>query len=172
MHTEHGCVARAAWLLLPTRRPALPAVRLQVMYRLDCLYGRPGAGLRARFHGEVKRILGCSGWDEVRADLRVRGRASLLGGLPSTQAIKAVVAAARCACDRARPMQAASTGVQRGVLVLRAWAVPVPPSLPLQALDVMGLAPLSPAAWTARLRGAWLNSLAKGYHTPRTNWDR
>lgn len=76
----------------------------QVMYRLDCLYGRPGAGLRARFHTEVKRILGCRGWDE--------------------------------------------------------------------ALDIMGLAPLSPAAWTARLRRAWHNSLAKGYHTARTNWDR
>lgn len=36
----------------------------------------------------------------------------------------------------------------------------------------MGLLPLSPAAWTARLRQAWLNSLAKGYHTRRTNWDR
>ncbi|KAL4434269.1 hypothetical protein ABPG75_000710 [Micractinium tetrahymenae] len=76
----------------------------EVMFRLDCLYGRPGAGLRARFQGEVKRILACRGWDE--------------------------------------------------------------------ALELMGLAMLTPAAWTARLRQAWLNSLAKGYHTRRTNWDR
>ena len=32
----------------------------------DSMYGRPGAGLRRRFHGMVKRILDCQGWDEVR----------------------------------------------------------------------------------------------------------
>lgn len=42
----------------------------------------------------------------------------------------------------------------------------------LQALDVMGISRLSPAAWTARLRQSWLNSLARGYHTARTNFDR
>ena len=36
----------------------------------------------------------------------------------------------------------------------------------------MGLMPLSPAAWTARLRCAWQHSLVKGYHDRRTNWDR
>ena len=36
----------------------------------------------------------------------------------------------------------------------------------------MGLMPLSPAAWTARLRQSWANSLAKGYHDRRTNFDR
>ena len=41
-----------------------------------------------------------------------------------------------------------------------------------QALQVMGMVRMSPEAWTGRLRQSWLKSLAKGYHTPRTKWDR
>ncbi|KAL4860149.1 Ubiquitin-conjugating enzyme E2 B [Chlorella vulgaris] len=76
----------------------------EVMYRMDSLYGRPGAGMRRRFQAEVKATLECRGLNE--------------------------------------------------------------------ALDVMGISRLSPAAWTARLRQSWLNSLARGYHTARTNFDR
>lgn len=92
----------AAFLSLVARPQGQPLG--EVMYRLDCLYGRPGAGLQRRFQALVGRILECKGLNE--------------------------------------------------------------------ALELMGVVPLSDEAWTRRLRQAWLNSLAKGYHTRRTNWDR
>lgn len=90
--------------LLAPRVPQLSHLQyLTVTYSVS-LPSLPNAGLRRRFQGMVRRILGCKGWNE--------------------------------------------------------------------ALDVMDLMPLSPTAWTARLRQSWQNSLAKGYHSNRTNWDR
>jgi hypothetical protein len=136
----------------------------------DSMYGRPGAGLRRRFQGMVKRILDCQGWDEVRRRLQAQQLPVQLAlhahcCIAGASAASVVFGRRQCPAGLHQP--------QCGHLLHYLPQCSIPPCpRSLQALEIMGLMPLSPAAWTARLRCAWQNSLAKGYHDRRTNWDR